>query len=95
LTTLKDDGVREVVEDQKPKLVYVKHWRGAFAFWGLARCGQWSTLDWLRSQAKHAGNFSTAENFANSIAAGLDEELGQLPLTKAVDKGIGIHFTVY
>jgi hypothetical protein len=95
LTILKADGVREVVEARKPKLVYVKHWRGAFAFWGLAQCGQWSTLDWLCGQAQQAGNFSSAEDFANAIAAGLNEDLAKIPLTRAVDKGIGIHFTAY
>ena len=47
LTILKADGNREVVEDQKPQVVPVKHWRGALTYWGLAQFGQWSTLDWL------------------------------------------------
>ena len=95
LTSQKADGTREVVGDQKPKLVYVKHWRGALAFWGLAQCGQWFVLDWLRRQAQRADSYPSAEDFANAIAASLNKEIAELPLTKAVDKGIGIHFTAY
>jgi hypothetical protein len=95
LTTLKTDGSREIIEDQQSKLLYVKHWRGAIAFWGLARCGQWSTLDWLQGQGQKAANFPSAEGFADAIAAGLNQELAMLPLSKASDKGIGMHFTAY
>ena len=95
LTILKADGNREIVEDQKPKVVCVKHWRGALTYWGLAQCGQWSTLDWLRRRAQLASKFSSPEEFGNAIAADLNEELTKLPLTNNVDKGIGIHFTAY
>ncbi len=95
LTILKADGNREVVEDQKPKVVPVKHRRGALTYWGLAQFGQWSTLDWLRGRVQLASKFSSPEEFAIVLAADLNGELSRLPLTNAVDKGIGIHFTTY
>ena len=95
LTIVKGDGNREIVEDQKPKVVSVKHWRGALTYWGLAQYGQWSTLDWLRRQAQVASKFSSPEEFGNAIATDLNEEFTKLPLTNNADKGIGIHFTAY
>ena len=85
----------EVVKSQKTKLAPVKHWRGAFAFWGLATYGQWSTLDWLRSQAHLAPTFSSPEDFAIATASNLEQELSRLPLGNGREKGIGIHFTAY
>lgn len=95
LTTLKADGTYKIVEGQEPKLVYVKYWRGAFAFWGLARFGKSSTLDWLRVQTQRANKFASSEEFANTIAANLNQEFGRLSFRKPLDKGIGIHFTAY
>jgi hypothetical protein len=84
-----------VVESEKTKLIRVQHWRGAFAFWGLATYGQWSTLDWLQNQAQRATAFSSPEDFANATAAGLEQELSRLQLGNGREKGIGIHFTAY
>jgi hypothetical protein len=95
LTSLEPNGSRKTVEPEKPKLVSVKHFRGILAFWGLARCGRWSTLDWLRRQAECARHFSSAEKFADSTASGLNQELTKLPITSYAGKGIGIHFTAY
>jgi len=95
LTTLKADGHREIVEDQRTKIVPVKYWRGALTYWGLAQFEQWSTPDWLRRRAEVASRFSSPEEFGSVLAADLNEELTRLPLTNNVDKGIGIHFTAY
>jgi hypothetical protein len=95
LTSTGVGGRRKPEEYEETKLVYVNRWRGAFAFWGLAKSGQWSTLRWLRRQARQAVNFSSAEEFANATAGGLNSELSKLRFTKAADKGIGVHFTAY
>lgn len=84
----------EVVESEKTKLVRVQHWRGAFAFWGLATYGQWSTLDWLQDYAQRAAGSQSPEDFANAVATSLEQELSKLPLSGR-EKGIGIHFTAY
>jgi hypothetical protein len=95
ITVLEADGNRKIIEDQLPKVVHVKHWRGALTYWGLAQYGQWSTLEWLRQRAKLADKFASPEEFGNAIAADLDEQLTKLPLAKNADRGIGIHFTAY
>lgn len=87
-------GGREVIDDQTTKLIYVKHWRGAMGYWGLATCQNWSTLDWLRARAQNASRFANPEEFANSLAADLTQALEGLFLTPS-EKGIGIHFTTY
>jgi hypothetical protein len=95
LTELKPGGTLEVKEAQKPKLVFVQHWRGALAFWGLAIKGHWSTLDWLRQRAGQASNYVSPEEFANELSADLSSELSRQTFVKDTDKGIGIHFTAY
>src|SRR5690348_3472724 len=88
LTVLKADGKWEIVEDEEPKLSYVKHRRGVMTFWGLALCGQWSTLDWLRKQVEGANKYGSAEEFASGVATDLNAALGKLHLQKPVDRGI-------
>lgn len=95
LTKLKPDGSREVVEDRRTKLVHVKHWRGALAYWGLAQCGNWSTLEWLRGRSGTASQFSSPEAFANALAVDLNDELAKFAVPNTSDKGLGIHFTAY
>jgi hypothetical protein len=92
---LKPGGTLEVKEAQKPKLVFVQHWRGALAFWGLAIKGHWSTLDWLRQRAGQASNYASPEEFANELSADLSSELSRQTFVQDIDKGIGIHFTAY
>lgn len=94
ITQAKTGGGRAVLEDQKTKLVYVKHWRGAMGYWGLAQYLNWSTLDWLKSRAQTASQFSDPQEFANALALDLNSAIASLPLTP-LEKGIGIHFTAY
>ena len=95
LTRQKPDGTLEQVDTQSTKLVPVPHWRGAMAFWGLALNGTWSTLSWLRHHAAQAGQHSSAEQFANALAADLSGELERQTFHRPREKGIGIHFTAY
>jgi hypothetical protein len=94
ITQAKAGGGRAVIEDQRTKLIYVKHWRGAMGYWGLGQYPNWSTLDWLQGRAQTASQFSDPEQFANALAADLNGALASLPLTP-LEKGLGIHFTAY
>jgi hypothetical protein len=99
LTILKDDGVREIVENERTKLVHVPRLRGALAYFGLAQIESrgkvvWSTLDWLKQQAQKTAT-STPEEFAQRVAVGLNTELAKYSFKRERDKGIGIHFTTY
>ena len=96
ITQVRSDGSREVLEDQQTKIVRVDKWRGAMAYWGLARHGSdWSTLDWLRKRAKESHQYPTAEEFARDLGALLSTELAKRGFQKPTDRGIGIHFTAY
>lgn len=96
ITVLRPDGTREPVEWENPKIVGVHKFRGAISYWGLAEIrGQWSTLDWLRAQAREAERFMTPETFAEHLADQLEQELGRLRFRAPVDKGIGLHLTAY
>lgn len=96
LTKVNANGQREPIETQETKIIPVRAWRGAMSYYGLAQVeGHWSALDWLRAQAAQAGNFGTAEEFANALAVALNHEISRLPLPRDVDKGIGIHFSAY
>jgi hypothetical protein len=96
VTVARANGRREVLDDQTSKLVRVPAWRGAMAYWGLARLGNyWNTLEWLREQVAQAGSRGSPEEFASALAANLNAELGRRTFRRPVDSGIGIHFTVY
>jgi len=96
LTRLGPDGQREPLEWQETKIVPVPAWRGAMSYWGLALIEQqWSTLDWLRAQAKRAAQFESAAAFAEALAVELRRALAGLRVRRDVDAGIGIHFTAY
>lgn len=96
ITVARADGTREVVEDQAPKLVRVPAWRGALAYWGLARLGNdWDTLAWLRARAAQAGGSGSPEEFAIGLANELATELGRRRFQLPVHRGMGVHFTAY
>ena len=92
ITELQKDGSCKPREWKRSKIVAVRHWRGAMAYWGLAKYGSWSTFDWLQEQAKNAGRYSSAEEFAQELEEKLNEAITHV---KSVNSGIGIHLTVY
>ena len=97
ITELQDDGSRKQIESKKSKIVRVKHWRGAMAYYGLAKHDghDWSTFDWLKDQARSANQYSSAGEFAQEVTNGLNEEISKMHFENNVDAGIGIHLTVY
>src|SRR5712692_8724644 len=97
ITRLMPDGSRQAIEWESTKLVPVSHWRGVMAYWGLSTFETygWSTLDWLRKREAEALSFRTPEEFAINIAQGLNHELPRIAFRRALDAGIGIHFSAY
>jgi hypothetical protein len=96
ITTVRTDGSRDVVEDQASKLIRVPAWRGAMAYWGLARLGpDWNTKDWLDTQARGAGSHASPEGYALALANELTRELSRRAFRRPADSGLGIHFTAY
>ena len=96
LTNLLADGRCEPVEWAQTKIIPVPAWRGAMSYWGLAQIeGRWSTLDWLRNEAARAGDFGSAEAFAEELAGRLNRELSAMTFRRQTDAGIGIHFSAY
>lgn len=97
ITELQSDGSALPVEWERSKIVPVYHWRGAMAYWGLAKYEAygWSTFDWLQEQAKTAANYTSAEEFAQDLSEKLQKAIAQMRFVKPVHAGIGIHFTAY
>ncbi len=97
ITELQGDGTFDVKEGQQTKLVAVRHWRGAMAYWGLAThtSYHWSTLRWLQLWAERACNFPSAEVFARSLASELNVEISRMSFPNQRQSGIGIHFAAY
>ena len=96
LTELQSDGSHTIIEKQQTKIVRVPQFRGALAYWGLARYGKsWSTLDWLKERANDAVNYECSEQFARDLALRLNSTLSVLKFKNPLDKGVGIHFTAY
>ncbi len=95
ITERQQNGAYLTTESERSKIVVVRQWRGAMAYWGLATFGSWSTFDWLRDRATRTSNFSSAEQFAGAIAVQLEIELSKMHFARPIDAGVGIHFTAY
>lgn len=97
VTELQEDGSHKPIEWKQPKIVAVRPWRGAMAYWGLAKYNayKWSTFDWLQEQANSAGQYSSAEEFAQRLTEQLNEAISKMRFARPVDAGIGIHLTAY
>lgn len=95
ITERQPDGTYKTTESEQSKIIVVRQWRGAMAYWGLATFRGWSTFDSLREFAAHAGDFSSAEQFATALAERLEKELSRMRFSGLADAGVGIHFTAY
>lgn len=105
LTVPENDGFHRVVESQRTKIVPVKHWRGAMAYYGgwagpvetggTKLNDKESTLKWLQKQSARARDFSSAEDFASYVAKQLNERIKKTYFDREISKGIGIHFSAY
>jgi hypothetical protein len=97
ITARKNDGTFEIWERKETKIVCVRRWAGAIAYFGLSKTkdDSWSTLQWLRSRVSEADQFKNPESFARYLAAELNARLARLILSNPIDRGIGMHFTAY
>jgi len=56
LTTVQTDGSIRFMEWKQTKIVQVRPWRGAIAYYGMAGWKKgWRTLTWLQEKAAHLG----------------------------------------
>lgn len=96
LTTRGPGGERVPVESQETKVVPVRHWRGALAYWGYAGDASGArTVDWLRDRAAEAGQHASAEAFAADLARQAEAWLRAKGVALDPRYGLGIHFTAY
>lgn len=97
ITELQKDGSFEPVEWTRSKIVSVRHWRGAMAYWGLAKyeAYKWSTFDWLQEQVAKSNQYLSAEEFARNLKDGLNQKLAGMKFVNPLHAGIGIHLTAY
>lgn len=96
LTTRGRNGERVPVESQETKVVSVRHFRGALAYWGFAGSANGTrTVDWLRDRATEATQHESPEAFADSVARQLQAWLQSQAVATDPRFGIGVHFTAY
>lgn len=96
LTTRGKDGKLLILEGRATKVIGVRTFRGALAYWGFAgeRHGE-RTADWLVARAVDSKKFATPEEFAAALAAELQVWLTARRVASDPRHGIGIHFTAY
>jgi hypothetical protein len=83
------------IEFRKSKIVPIRKFKAAVAYWGLAKVGHWRTYDFLKSLASDADNFETFELFANNMRNKLKDKIDGFNFTNRLHKGIGIHLIGY
>lgn len=91
------DGTYEIVEKQRTKIVCVRQFAGAIAYFGFAGLNsqRLSTLRWLQERVADASRFAKPEDFARYLGAALDKWLSSIGLAGPTQRGIGMHFTAY
>jgi len=95
ITERQASGTFHILESTKTKIVNVRQWRGAMAYWGLATHGGWSTWDWLNERARVANGYASAGEFAVDTAGQLEKRLRGMRFARPTDAGLGIHFSAY
>lgn len=95
ISELRPDGTCVPREWKQTKIVAVPHCRGAMAYWGLARYGQWSTLAWLQERVQRAHHYPSPEDFAREVTGMLNKAISRMTFQRPLYAGIGIHFTAY
>jgi hypothetical protein len=83
------------LEFKKSKIVPIRKFKAAAAYWGLAKIDNWRTYDFLKEQAASADKFEKFEDFAINIKDKLNEKLNGIKLKEPSHKGIGIHLVGY
>lgn len=83
------------IEFKKSKIVPIRKFKAAAAFWGLAKIEKWNTYDFLLAQAAMADSFSSFEDFANNLKTQLENKINSISITNPSHKGIGIHLAGY
>jgi hypothetical protein len=96
LTTRGPGGKRLPVESRETKVIPVRHFRGALAYWGYAGDDSGArTVDWLRDRAAEASQHNSAEVFAADLARRAEAWLRSRGVARDPRYGLGIHFTAY
>jgi hypothetical protein len=83
------------IEFKKSKIIPIRKFKGAAAYWGLAKIDKWTTYDFLKSLAADSDKFDTFENFANNMRDKLSQKLDSISFSNPTYKGIGIHLIGY
>lgn len=83
------------IEFKKSKIVPIRKFQAAAAYWGLAKIEKWNTFDFLKAQAVNADRFTSFEEFANNVKNQLENKINSIHFTNPIHKGIGIHLVGY
>ncbi|MCW5824865.1 MAG: hypothetical protein KIT34_18860 [Cyanobacteria bacterium TGS_CYA1] len=92
LTILEKNDQLRVVESLRPKIVAIRHFRGAISFCGYAGRQNSPMLDWLAGRCRNAFNFDTPDLFSDWLAQELNTWIRTVP---AQFRGLKMHFTAY
>lgn len=91
-TTPDGDNERYVVlEDKKPKIVYVPKFFGAISWCGYMGWGDDDVLPWFEARAAQAPSKDSAEEFAEYLTAELNKDFEWLK----IPPGLALHFAAY
>jgi len=83
------------IDFRRSKIVPIRKFKAAAAYWSLAKIGKWNTYDFLKTMARNAYNYDTIEEFANGIKLMLKEKLDGITFRTPIHQGIGIHLIGY
>ncbi|MGD9994851.1 MAG: hypothetical protein AB7S69_16245 [Salinivirgaceae bacterium] len=83
------------IEFKKSKIVPIRKFKAAAAYWGLAKVGQWRTYDFLKAIAADADKYNSFEDFAVNMRNKLRAKIDGIKFNNPIHRGIGIHLIGY
>jgi len=96
LTSIDAKGAASHTEWENTKVIPIPSFRGAIAYHGFAGWQKgWTTLEWLRGEARKAGGYPSAQAFAEYLTGALQGELVRRKAPGTWEGGVGLHFSCY
>jgi len=83
----------KIIEYTKPKIMRMEKYHAAASYWGLAKYGNWDTLEFIKTVLRNSDRNISLSQFVEILKTELELELERILPGDDIQKGIGIHIT--
>jgi len=83
----------KIIEYTKPKILRMEKYHAAASYWGLAKYGNWDTLEFIKNVLRDSDRNIPLSKFVDILKTELELALNRILPGNDLRKGIGIHIT--